>query len=210
MGEKIRPKLLIIDDEQSVLNALKRSLRDHFEVLLSLDGRSGLEILREQEISVILADQRMPGMSGVDFFQRAMKVQPDSARILITGYSDIEAIIEAINNGKIYYYIQKPWEPENVVAIAKGAAERYDLIQENRRLVKELSQVNQQLGEENVYLKREAEKQFTFDTVIGKSPAIKKVLDLAKKVIYTDTTVLLTGETGPCRTRSWKVNYLDM
>ncbi|MEE9189909.1 MAG: sigma-54 dependent transcriptional regulator [Candidatus Neomarinimicrobiota bacterium] len=196
MGDGLKPKLLIIDDEQSVLNALKRSLRDHFEVLLSLDARSGLEILREQEISVIFADQRMPGMSGVEFFQNAMKIQPDSARILITGYSDIEAIIEAINNGQIYYYIQKPWEPENIVAIAKGAAERYDLIQENRRLVRELSNINRQLGEENVYLKREVEKQFTFDTVIGESPAIKKVLDLAKKVVHTDTTVLLTGETG--------------
>jgi DNA-binding NtrC family response regulator len=196
MNDAIRPRLLIIDDEQSVLNALKRSLRDHFEVLLSLDARSGLEILREQEVSVIFADQRMPGMSGVEFFQSAMKIQPDSARILITGYSDIEAIIEAINNGQIYYYIQKPWEPENVVAVAKGAAERYDLIQENRRLVRELSHINRQLGEENVYLKREVEKQFTFDTVIGESSAIRKVLDLAKKVVHTDTTVLLTGETG--------------
>ncbi len=191
-----KPKVLIVDDEQSILNALFRSLRDEFDVLLSLSGASALQIMREQEIAVILTDQRMAGIDGIELLRKAMDIQSDSVRVLITGYTDIETVIEAINDGQIFYYIQKPWEPDEIKAIMKRAAERYQLIQDNKRLVIELDSANQILGKENIDLKKEVEKQYSFKKIIGNSTGLAKVLDLVKKIIPTNTTVLISGETG--------------
>lgn len=190
------PKLLAVDDEQSSLNSIFRTLRREYEVILSLSGQAALEVLKEQEIAVILADQRMPEMSGVELFNRSSKLQPHAVRILITGYTDIEAIIQAINDGKVFYYITKPWEPEELRIIVRRAAEQYRLVTENQRLLKELESANRRLQEENIILHQEAEKQYTFEHIIGKSAAMEEVFRLVKKVIPNNTTVLLQGETG--------------
>ncbi|NOQ96787.1 MAG: response regulator, partial [Calditrichae bacterium] len=102
--------ILVVDDEQASLNAIQRTLRKDFEIILALNGFAALEVLKKQEIALMLADQRMPELSGVELFQKALLIQPDTVRILITGYMDIEAIIQAINDGQVYYYINKPWE----------------------------------------------------------------------------------------------------
>ncbi|MFH1852970.1 MAG: sigma-54 dependent transcriptional regulator [Candidatus Neomarinimicrobiota bacterium] len=191
-----KPRILIVDDEQPVLNSLQRALRSDFEVILSLSGPAALMVLREQEMAVILSDQRMPEMNGADFFNKARAIQPDAVRIMITGYSDIEALVKAVNDGRIYYYIQKPWEPAALLLILNQAAEKYLLLQDNRRLSRELETVNLRLAQENRSLRQEVERHYTFDNIIGESAAIKKVFELMKKVLPTDTTVLLTGETG--------------
>ena len=196
MAEKQRPRLLIVDDEQPVLNALNRSLRREFDVLLSLSGPAALQILREQEVMVVLVDQRMPDMTGVAFLKKAQEIQPDSVRVMLTGYSDIDAIVHAINECQIFYYLQKPWEPETLKMILLRAAEKYLFIQENRELTRKLNLANQQLQAENIILKQEVEKHYSFDNIIGESAAIKQVYALMKKIIPTDTTVLITGETG--------------
>ncbi len=196
MGYEQKQTVLIIDDEQSVLNSLRRTLREDFDILLSLSGEAGLQLMHEREVSVVLADQRMPNMTGVEFFQKAQKVQPDTERILITGYSDIEAVIEAVNVGKIFYYIQKPWEPDAVRMLVRRAAQQYKLVQENRMLMRELQQTNQDLEHENVLYKKELQKHYRFDHIVGESPAIQHVFDLMRKVIPTNATVLLQGETG--------------
>ncbi len=196
MSENGRPKVLVIDDEQSSLNAVFRTLRREFDVLMSLSGHAALEILKSQQIEVILADQRMPEMTGVEFFNKAQALQPETIRILITGYTDIEAIIQAINEGQIFYYINKPWEPDELRIIVRQAAERYRLICENQRLMQELKIANDRLAAENTILHREAKKQYSFENIIGESPAMMQVFSLLEKVIPTDTTVLLLGETG--------------
>ncbi len=189
-------KILAVDDEQSSLNAIYRTLRKEYDVILSLNGHSGLEVLKDQKIAVILGDQRMPEMTGVEFFKKSLEIQPDAVRILITGYSDIEAIIQAINEGQVFYYINKPWEPDDLRIIIRRAAEQYQLLQENRRLLKELEAANQRLKAENISLHKEVEKQYAFDNIVGQSAAIENVFKLMRKVIPTDTTVLLLGETG--------------
>jgi len=196
MTENPRQKLLAVDDEQSSLNAIFRTLRREFEVILSLNGYSALEVLKNQEIAVILGDQRMPNMTGVDFFKKSIELQPDAVKILITGYADIEAIIQAVNEGQIFYYINKPWEPEDLRIIVRRAAQQYFLIQENQRLMRELDIANQRLQRENIILHQEVEKQYVFDNIIGKSTAIQKVFRLMRQVIPTDTTVMILGETG--------------
>jgi two-component system response regulator HupR/HoxA len=189
-------KILAVDDEQSSLNAIYRTLRREYDVILSLNGQSALEVLKNQKIAVILGDQRMPEMTGVQFFKKSLDIQPDATRILITGYSDIEAIIQAINDGQVFYYINKPWEPDDLRIIIRRAAEQYQLIHENRRLLKELEAANQRLKAENISLHQEVEKQYVFDIIIGQSDAIKNVFKLMRKVIPTNTTVLIIGETG--------------
>ncbi len=192
----MKPTILIVDDEQHILNAINRTLRDDYNVILSLDGKSGLQVLREQEINAILSDQRMPGMTGSEFFIEAQKIQPDTTRVLITAYSDIAAVIQAVNDGQIFYYIEKPWEPENLKLVMERAVERYQLIKHNRQLLQELEIVNQQLSNENIILKRDVANKYDFSNIIGNSNAMQKVFELLKKVIPTDTTVFISGETG--------------
>ena len=196
MTKNTRRKILIVDDELSVLNSLKRTLRKEHDVILSQDGFSAIQVLNEQEIAVIIADQRMPKMNGVTLLEKAMEIQPDTARILVTGYSDIQAVIDAINEGNVYYYIHKPWEPEDVRLIIRQAIDRYNLVQTNRSLVAEIEETNRRLSDENLLLIQDAEKRYSFDQIIGESPIMNDVFILMRKVIPTDTTVLILGETG--------------
>lgn len=189
-------KILIVDDEQAILHAIYRTLHSGYELFLSQNGPAALEILKRENITVILADQRMPEMTGVEFFKRAREIRPDAVRILITGYSDIEATIEAINEGEIFYYLTKPWEPETLLFTIQRAVERHQLVQENQRLLAELKEANRKLLTEKTVLQTEMEKSYTFDQIIGQSAAMKKLFRLVRKVIPTDTTVMLYGETG--------------
>jgi len=192
----MNPTILIVDDEQHILNSINRTLRQEYNVILSLDGKSALQILREQEVSVIIADQRMPGLTGSEYFREAKKIQPDTTRILLTGYADIQAVIQAVNDGQIFYYIEKPWEPDDLKLIIARAVERYQLIKKNKELLHELEIANQQLSNENIVLKKDVEQKYNFSNIIGESKAMKDVYDLMKKVIPTDTTVYISGETG--------------
>lgn len=191
-----RPAILALDDEQSSLNAIQRTLRRDYEIFLSLNGHSALEILKQQEVAVILADQRMPQMTGVEFFNKAQEIQPEAMRILITGYTDVETIVQAINQGQVFYYINKPWEPEELSIIVRRATDQYRLVKENRRLMAELAEANKKLHQENTLLHKQVEAQFTFDNIVGESREMNAVFQLLKKVIPSDTTVLLLGETG--------------
>lgn len=192
----MNPTILIVDDEQYILNSINRTLRHDYNVILALDGKSALQVLREQEVSAILADQRMPGLTGSEFFREAIKIQPDTTRVLITGYSDIEAVVQAVNDGQIFYYIEKPWEPEDLKLVMTRAVERYQLIQKNKELLHELEIANQQLSNENIVLKKDVEQKYNFSNIIGESKAMTDVYDLMKKVIPTDITVYISGETG--------------
>lgn len=192
----MNPTILIVDDEQYILNSINRTLRHDYNVILALDGKSALQVLREQEVSAILADQRMPGLTGSEFFREAIKIQPDTTRVLITGYSDIEAVVQAVNDGQIFYYIEKPWEPEELKLVMTRAVEHYQLIKKNKELLHELEIANQQLSNENIVLKKDVEQKYNFSNIIGESKAMTDVYDLMKKVIPTDITVYISGETG--------------
>ena len=191
-----RPTVLIVDDEPLVLKALARTLGDRFSILQATDGQGGLEWLRKEEAAVILADQRMPGMAGDVFLEKARAEQPDAVRILITGYADIGAVVNAVNSGGIYFYLEKPWEPDELRLVVSNAADHYALIRENQNLVERLKSANQSLVEENKSLLNTLEKQYHFDQIVGSSAVMQTVFQLMKKVIPTPATVLIQGETG--------------
>jgi two-component system response regulator HupR/HoxA len=191
-----KEKILVVDDQVEILHSLERQLKDEYEVYTSASGQEALELLKKNEFSVVLADQRMPGMTGVDFLTKSLEIQPEIVRILITAYADIQASIDAVNRGKIYYYISKPWEPEELRLIVQRAMERYDLQRKNKQLTEQLQRANEQLKRENIYLKQNIQQEYDFKNIIGHSPKMLEIFKLTSKVIKTPTSVLILGETG--------------
>ena len=130
--EKI--KVLYIDDEQGNLSAFKASFRRIFEIFLANSADEGIEILKNNSIEVVIADQRMPGKTGVDFFESILEINPNPIRILITGYSDIEAVVDAINKGQVYRYVTKPWNVFELKLTIEDAYQLYLLKEQNNKL----------------------------------------------------------------------------
>ena len=133
--------VVFVDDEESITNALKRLFRrEGYDILTASSGQNGLDVLKESKkpVSLIISDQRMPEMSGAQFFEHAKKIFPDAIRILLTGYSDMDAIIDAINKGEIHRYLTKPWNDGEILLHVRHALEQYELEVENRQLEKSL------------------------------------------------------------------------
>ena len=119
------PRILIVDDETDNLDAIKRLLRKQFEIFTSESGEAALEVMHSiGAVDVILSDQRMPGMSGSEFLEKAQEIDATPTRLLITGFADLEGVIDAINRGHIWRYIAKPWEPDDLRQTLLQAAER--------------------------------------------------------------------------------------
>lgn len=191
-----KQSILIVDDQQEILNTLERLFKVDYEVYTAISGMDALDILKDQEVAVILSDQRMPKMDGVTFLKQTIATHPDTVRLMITGYADIEATIGAVNEANIYQYVSKPFEPEDLKKIVAQAIERYDLIKKNQALQTELTQANKKLSSEKEALQNQVEQQLELGNLIGNSPKMLDVFKLVKKVMNTPTTVLLLGETG--------------
>jgi signal transduction histidine kinase len=145
-----RPKVLVVDDEPEVLRSVHDLLRIDYEVITCPSGHEAIDTLKsDPDISVILSDQRMPGMAGVEVLHQAQIIRPETTRLLFTAYADIHAVIDAINQGHVFRYIAKPWEPEELEIVIKQGVERHDLIVEKHRLVAELKATNAKLVEAN-------------------------------------------------------------
>ncbi len=143
MSRTGNPRILIVDDEEAILETLTFTFMDHYEVLTTPDPQAALSLLdANQPVAVIITDQRMPGMTGVELLKRVYERFPETVRIILTGFADSEATIKAINDGHIYGYVNKPWEPDELKAIVRRAAELHALTVENRRLVEDLRHAN--------------------------------------------------------------------
>jgi putative nucleotidyltransferase with HDIG domain len=151
--------ILIVDDEESILNSFQRILADEdYEVHAVNNGSEGLNKLRtaQKPYSVIVSDQRMPEMSGVQFFAQAKDIFPDAVRILLTGYADSNAIIDAINKGGVHLYFTKPWREEEILLHIKQSLSKVEILAENRRLVELIKIKNQELVKLNKTLEKKA------------------------------------------------------
>lgn len=188
--------ILIVDDEDAILESLELTLGLEYRVFTATSGEEGLRILDREDIALIISDQAMPGMSGVEFLERAMERNPRAIRMMLTGYADMPALIAAINEGRIWRYLPKPWEPDDLRIAVKRGLEVFELSNENAQLADALAEANDRLRAENVYLRREVEARYSFEGIIGDAPVMQKIFDVTEKVAQTDATVLLTGETG--------------
>ena len=138
MAEQSKRPILVVDDEPEILQSLRGLLRLEFEVHTAQNGFEALKILQRQPIHVVMSDQRMPEMTGVQFLSQVQGENPEAMRIVFTGYADIKAVIDAINQGHIFRYITKPWEPDELRAVLHQACEEYEQCVERKRLLTDL------------------------------------------------------------------------
>ena len=160
--EQRRHTLLIVDDEVDVLESLRHQFHRTYKVLTAGSGGQAVSVLNTNEVQLILSDQRMPGMQGDSFLSQARRLQPDAIRMLFTGYADIQAVINAVNEGHIFRYILKPWDTVELEGIIRQAAEQYDLLAERKRLIAELQAANAQLLHANEELARAGQLKTAF------------------------------------------------
>jgi sigma-B regulation protein RsbU (phosphoserine phosphatase) len=151
--------ILYVDDEEDNLKVFNSAFRRDYEIHLALSGQEGFEILKKHEIHLIITDQRMPEMTGIQFLEKIIPDYPDCIRMILTGFSDIEAIIQAINTGRVYRYITKPWNKEELkINIDKGL-ETYHLREQNRKLIEDLKVANQTLEQKVIERTQKIETQ---------------------------------------------------
>jgi DNA-binding NtrC family response regulator len=181
--------VLVVDDEQDNLDAIRFNFGKSFQLLLAGSGEEALALARQHEVAVIVTDQRMPRMTGLELLKAARELRPDAVGIIVTAFTDVDVLIEAINLGRIYRYVTKPWDSKELRGILAHAIERFAILRENRRLQEQLSQY---LG----MLSTEAHGEFNFGAIVGDSPALREVLARVEQVAQTASTVLLRGETG--------------
>ncbi len=137
--------ILYIDDEVHNLTAFKANFRKEFQVYTAESAEEGKKILKEQKIHIIITDQRMPNLTGVEFLASILEEHPEPIRILLTGFTDIETVIEAINKGEVYRYITKPFNEMELKATIVNALEVYSLREQNKNLMEQVLLINEQL-----------------------------------------------------------------
>jgi response regulator RpfG family c-di-GMP phosphodiesterase len=136
--------ILYLDDEENNLFSFKATFRIKYSVITALSGDDALKILAEKAVHIIITDQRMPEMTGVEFLERVLEQYPDPMRILLTGYADMGAVVDAVNKGKIFHYLAKPWNEEELDITINRAYEKYQEKMELREINEKLELSNDQ------------------------------------------------------------------
>jgi len=193
---KKKYELLLIDDELANLQKLQRTFMDRYVVHLAQSGEEALDILGRGTIDAVITDQKMPNMTGIEFLEASQREYPNLVRIVLTGYTEVDDLIAAINTGKVHKYITKPWEPEDVRMAVQEALEKMELVRENERLATELKIANERLRTENILLRQEVEEKGHSKEIVYGGPEMENILRLLRRVTSTETTVLIQGETG--------------
>ncbi len=165
--------LLYVDDEAQNLISFKAAFRREYEVLTAGSGQEGMDIMHKNDVQVVISDQRMPHMTGVEFLEQVRLEFPDTIRMVLTGFSDVEAIIQAINNGQVFRYITKPWDETELRMTLENARNLYELKARNQQLLLDLQhQAEQQEKTLNLFMKYVPE------------PVVKQALSAAGDSIF--------------------------
>ncbi|MEO8120589.1 MAG: response regulator, partial [Rhodoferax sp.] len=191
------PTVLVVDDEVRSQETMRRTLDEDFTVYTAGDADEARERLERTDISVILCDQRMPGLTGVLFLKEVRERWPDTVRIVISGYTDSEDIIAGINEAGIYQYILKPWVPDHLLATVRNAVEAQTLQRDTNRLHLELRTSTPVLRQRANAKLTKARSIFDFDRIERASGSpLDAVCDVAVRVARYDLSVLVLGESG--------------
>jgi two-component system response regulator HupR/HoxA len=192
-----RPTVLLVDDETLSLETMTRILDEQFDIRTAETAAQAEQILTEDWVQVVVSDQRMPGTTGVELLAAVRERWPDVVRIIISGYTDAEDIIDGINRAGIYQYITKPWHPDNLLLTVGNACRLYQLQRENERLSLETrmtaASLERRLAEQRARLKQ----SFRFDTIVRAADSpLNGLCDQVARFAAYDIPVLLTGESG--------------
>jgi two-component system, NtrC family, response regulator HupR/HoxA len=192
------PTVLIVDDEVRSLETLRRILEDDFIIHSAENAKEAKIILAKEWVQIILCDQRMPGVTGVEFLKEVRESWPDVVRMIISGFTNSDDIIQAVNDAGIYQYITKPWQPDNLILTLKNAARLFDLQRQNEMLSVELKMMPDSL-DQTVQGKRKILKDnYHCDDGIIRTPesCMQEICEKIRRVAPYDVSVLLTGESG--------------
>lgn len=181
--------ILVVDDEEDNLDAFRFAFRKSFTLHYALGGLQALQMLDRLDPAVIVSDQRMPGMNGIEFLKRAKERRPDTVGVLLTAYADLAVLIDAVNSGAVDRYVQKPWDSKELTVILRQAITSFATVRENRRL-------REQLAHYAGYLEREQRDPIDFGEIAGESDAIKEVAARIGEVASTASHVLIECEQG--------------
>ncbi|MBW2339991.1 MAG: response regulator [Deltaproteobacteria bacterium] len=188
--------VLCVDDEEAILHSLKRLLRkEGYQLLTATSADEGLKILEENDVHLVISDQRMPQMSGTEFFAAVKEQYPDTIRIILSGYTDVDSITESINKGHVYKFFLKPWNDQSLKLEIRQALNQYDLIQANRGLNEKVLEQNEALKKTNENLETLV-KERTMELEIQNqalelSRAILEDLDLPIVGVSAEGTIAL-------------------
>ncbi len=189
--------VLVVDDEPRSLEALRRTLEESFTVFTAQSAEEGEAIMAREFVHIVLSDQRMPGMHGVEFLRRVRSHWPDTVRIILSGYTDAEDIIAGINEAGIWQYLLKPWHPDHLVLTLKNAAELWRLQQENQRLSLELRDSPEQLARRVAGRRGKVRARSGFERLLRRDGSpLDAICDLALRIAGHELSVLVTGESG--------------
>ncbi len=194
-----RSSILVVDDEPRSVEALERILEDEFEVFTATTVAEARRILEREWIQVVLCDQRMPEITGVAFLAEVRSRWPEVVRMIISGYADAGDIIDAINEGGIFQYISKPWEPDDLILKLRNAVQVFRLQRENEQLAIELKLKPEALARRAEERRRALQSRFAGDAFgIVRQPGgcMDAVCDLIRTVAPFDVNVLISGESG--------------
>jgi CheY-like chemotaxis protein len=180
---KEKYRILYVDDEVDNLIIFKAAFRRYYEVFTASSAREGMELLKNNEIHILITDQRMPEITGVEFLETIIADYPEIIRMILTGFSDVEAIIQAINKGRVYQYITKPWDVDELKITIDNAIESFRLKSENKQLISDLKEANQRLEGYALDLEKKVEER-TAEVVRQKEIIEKKNDDITASLNY--------------------------
>nr|WP_295431274.1 sigma-54 dependent transcriptional regulator [uncultured Thiodictyon sp.] len=192
-----RPSILVVDDEVLSLDALARILDEEFDVHTAPSAAQALRCLEHDYIQAVISDQRMPEMSGVEFLARVRERWPDVVRLMLSGYTDADDLIDGINRAGIYQFIAKPWHPDQLLLSVRNACRLHQLQRENEVLALEMRVTTPTLEQRMERRRAQLKRNFRLDT-ISRTPAspLNRVCEQLAQVAPYDVPVLLTGESG--------------
>jgi response regulator RpfG family c-di-GMP phosphodiesterase len=204
MDEKQSDTILCLDDEKNILNSLRRLLRkEGYNLLLASSGEEAFKLLEENEVQLVISDQRMPEMNGTEFLAKVKERYPDILRIILTGYTDVDSITESINKGHIYKFFLKPWNDQNLKLEIRQALDQFALIRDNKRLDKTVVAQNEKLKEINENLENlvdeRTRKIATQNQALEISHAILEDLPMPILGIDSDGIIILANKMAQAR-----------
>lgn len=204
-----RPSVLLIDDEPHSLASMRMALEDDFDILTAPDTRAAALTMAEEWVQVVVCDQRMPGETGVEFLSMVRERWPETVRLLITGYTDPDAMAAAINQAGIHQFIQKPWHPDHLLVTVRNAVRLFQLARDNERMSLEMRHLNSTAETRLEKQRRALVSGMGFETIL-RSPQspMNAVVTQARQFASFDVPVLLTGEAATGKSKLARAMHL--